>query len=420
MTSNTWLSVDEAASYLGVKRDTVYAWITKRCLPAYKVGRLWKLRQPDIDRWLARDERRAAAAAERGDVNAPAHAQVVDHLREGFQIIGRDYRYVYLNHAAIAHARKPKDELLGRTMMAAYPGIERTSMFDALRHCMEARVPAQMENEFTFPDGTTGWFDLRMTPVPAGVVVLSFDISQRKQLELDLRQSNEQLEEFADTAAHDLKAPLRKLVAFSDALTRDLDGVALPPRAAEDLDAIVSSATHLQSLIQDQLDLARLRQHPLEPQRVDVGACIDQAVSDLGTVIEEAAPVFSRDELPSVDTDRHLLLGVYQNLIANAVKYRMAGRQLSIRFTAEPCDNTWVLGVRDNGIGIAAEHLEFIFRRGKRLHSQRQYEGTGIGLALCRRAMQRLGGRIWAESEGPGHGSHFKFQLPPRPGGDQP
>lgn len=101
-------------------------------------------------------------------------------MLEGCQVIGFDWRYLYVNDALVKHARKPREELLGRTMMEAYPGIENTEMFASLRKCMEERTPLDLENEFTFPDGATGWFELRAQAVPEGIFILSLDISSRE------------------------------------------------------------------------------------------------------------------------------------------------------------------------------------------------------------------------------------------------
>jgi len=114
---------------------------------------------------------------------------VLDNLIEGLQIIGPDYRYLYLNEAAAGHGRSAREALVGRTMMEAYPGIDTTEMFGVLSRCLESRTPAMMENAFVFPDGSLGWFELRFQPIPEGVVVLSVDITDRKQAEIALGRS---------------------------------------------------------------------------------------------------------------------------------------------------------------------------------------------------------------------------------------
>jgi PAS domain S-box-containing protein len=119
----------------------------------------------------------------------------LDSMIEGCQIIDYDWRYVYVNEAAARHGRKKKEELLGYTMMQAYPGIDRTEMFNNLRNCMTNRVPHEMENEFTFPDGSKAWFELRMEPVPEGVLILSIDITKNKAIEAELNGYRHRLEQ---------------------------------------------------------------------------------------------------------------------------------------------------------------------------------------------------------------------------------
>jgi PAS domain S-box-containing protein len=121
------------------------------------------------------------------------YRSTLDSMLEGCQVIGFDWRYLYLNDIAAKHGHLPKEELLGRTMMECYPGIEKTEMFDCLKRCMEQRIPHKMENEFAFPDGSTGWFELSIEPVPEGIFVLSIDITERKRSEEALHKSNREL-----------------------------------------------------------------------------------------------------------------------------------------------------------------------------------------------------------------------------------
>jgi len=119
---------------------------------------------------------------------------IMDNLLEGCQIIGPDYRYLFVNDAAAGKGRRPKERLFGRTMTEAYPGIDNTPMFSVLRQCMADRIPCRMDNQFVFPDGTQGWFDLRFEPVPEGVFILSLDITERKRIEEEQRMKLEVLQ----------------------------------------------------------------------------------------------------------------------------------------------------------------------------------------------------------------------------------
>ncbi|TWT40469.1 Phytochrome-like protein cph1 [Phycisphaerae bacterium RAS1] len=225
----------------------------------------------------------------------------------------------------------------------------------------------------------------------------------------ELRRRNLELDEFTYIASHDLQEPLRKLTSFSRLLARDV-GAALSPQALKDLDFICEAARRMQALVQDLLELSRTGKTAMKRQTVSLHACADQALEALKARVEETNPDLSRDDLPEVVGDMTMLTQLYQNLIGNALKFRSADRRPSVRLTVEQRDGQRVLGVLDNGIGIKDQYSSQIFAAFKRLHGRDEYEGTGIGLAICRKAVERHGGTIWVESQ-PGKGSHFRFTL---------
>lgn len=250
----------------------------------------------------------------------------------------------------------------------------------------------------------------------AGAVLSFQDVSRRKQAEEALKQHvaelariNAELDEFTHVASHDLQEPLRKLIAFGDWLRRDL-GEDLPPRAAKDVEFITSAASRMQTLVQDLLKLSRAGKISMVRERVQLDQAADRALDALSLRIEETGAEIARDPLPQVWGDPTLLAQLYQNLIGNALKFAGEGPP-QIRLTAERQGGEWVLGVKDNGIGIRPEYAEQIFKPFKRLHGRGGYEGSGIGLAVCRKVVERHKGRIWVESE-EGRGAHFKFALP--------
>ncbi|MBW7906370.1 MAG: PAS domain S-box protein [Phycisphaerae bacterium] len=228
----------------------------------------------------------------------------------------------------------------------------------------------------------------------------------------ELGRRNEELDEFTYVASHDLQEPLRKLIAFSELLSVDA-GSELPEKAAGDLRHIVAAASRMRQLIDDLLELSRTGRSDLRLQPVPLDACVDAALERLATRVEESGARIAREPLPTVRGDPTLLTQLYQNLLGNALKFVAAGTRPDVRLTArrEAEHGRWVLGVIDNGIGLKPEYAERIFAPFKRLHTRAEYPGSGVGLAICRKAVERHGGRIWVESS-PGRGAHFQFTLP--------
>jgi signal transduction histidine kinase len=224
-----------------------------------------------------------------------------------------------------------------------------------------------------------------------------------------LAQHNRDLEEFTYVASHDLQEPLRKLVSFSKLLPEDMNGE-MTDQAASDVAYINDAAMRMQALVSDLLALSRTGNGALKHEPLSPDACIDEALQALAAQVDATRPELTRDALPEVLGDRTLVRQLYQNLIGNALKFVRPGVRPQVHLTVEHRDGEVVFGVRDNGIGISPEHCEAIFAPFKRLHECTEYPGTGIGLAICRRAVERMGGRIWVEST-PGRGSHFQFTL---------
>jgi signal transduction histidine kinase len=230
-----------------------------------------------------------------------------------------------------------------------------------------------------------------------------------------LEESNIDLQQFAYIASHDLQAPLRAIGGFAQLLQDDYRGK-LGEKADDYLDRIVSNTSRMQQLINDLLAYSRVesRAAPFLPN--DVGVLVSEAVAMLETSIEEARAEVTYGELPTVSCDRSQMIQVLQNLIGNGIKYRREDPP-HVHISAERNGSHWTFSVRDNGIGIDPKHHERIFEVFRRLHTQQEYPGTGIGLAVCRRVVHRHGGRIWVESKR-GKGSTFFFTIPAREAGN--
>ncbi|MFJ9319884.1 sensor histidine kinase [Streptomyces globisporus] len=230
----------------------------------------------------------------------------------------------------------------------------------------------------------------------------------------ELRRSNSELEQFAYVASHDLQEPLRKVASFCQLLEKRY-GTELDDRGKQYIAFAVDGAKRMQVLINDLLTFSRVGRVHESWKPVDLGRSLDRALGNLAAAVEESGAVVERpEELPELVGDATALTMVWQNLVGNAVKFRHPDRPPRITVGCEREDENWHLTVSDNGIGIAPEFADKVFVIFQRLHARDEYDGTGIGLALCRKIIEFHGGRIWLEPE-PGEGTRIHFTLPVAP-----
>ena len=238
-----------------------------------------------------------------------------------------------------------------------------------------------------------------------------------RKLIAELERSNKELEQFAYVASHDLQEPLRMVSSYTELLERRYRDK-LDDKGRTFINFAVDGAVRMQRLINDLLEFSRVstRGKPMQP--VDVNRVLGAVRANLSVAIREAGALVTNDELPTVVADETQLVQLLQNLVGNAIKFR-GGERPHVHVSARPSASECVFAVRDNGIGIAPDYFERIFVIFQRLHARGEYPGTGIGLAVCRRIVERHGGRIWVESA-PGQGSTFYFALPKGDGGQAP
>jgi len=253
----------------------------------------------------------------------------------------------------------------------------------------------------------------RSDGAPYAVCTISTDVTERRKAEEEIRRSNEELERFAYVASHDLQEPLRMVSSYTQLLAKRYAGK-LDRDAEEFIAYAVDGAKRMHQLINDLLQYSRVGTRGRELRPTDAEKVLEMVLRDLRVAIEESGAQVTHDPLPTVLADRTQLRQLLQNLIGNAIKYR-GERPPRIHVSARPGENgrqgQWVFSVRDNGIGIDPAHFDRIFQIFQRLHSRGEYSGTGIGLAVCKKIVERHGGRIWVESQ-PGKGSEFFFTLP--------
>jgi PAS domain S-box-containing protein len=284
------------------------------------------------------------------------------------------------------------------------------------RASVAACAPFELEARLRGRDGEFRWFMMRSVPLKdeQGRVQRWFgtstDIHETKLLQLELRRANQVLEQFAYSASHDLQEPLRNVKIFSELLSRRYTGK-LDNQALEFLRQIRGGAHRMEMLIRDLLTYTQVGMIDKDPGYVDANDAMRTAVANLEAAIAETGARVDAGSLPSVRIHQIQLQQVFQNLIGNAVKYHRQDCPPVVHTMARREEGHWLFSVTDNGIGIAPEYTERIFGLFKRLHNGDEYPGTGIGLALCQRIVERHHGRIWVESE-PGKGSVFYFTLP--------
>jgi PAS domain S-box-containing protein len=280
----------------------------------------------------------------------------------------------------------------------------------------------RFEADHIWANGTTACVDFSLKPVfdEAGKVVMLIpegrDITDRKQAELalqhqkqELAHSNEELQQFAYAASHDLQEPLRTIASYLELIQHRYQGQ-LDAKADTFIAYAVDGATRMQKLINDLLRYSWVGTQEQRFYTTDCHKIVQNVSIDLQAAIDQSNAVITADPLPEVNVDPVQLTQLFQNLISNAIKFR--SQELpQIHVSVRDDDGKWLFSVRDNGIGMEPQYLERIFIIFQRLHGRAQYPGTGIGLAICKKIVERHGGTLWVESQ-PGRGSTFYFTLP--------
>jgi PAS domain S-box-containing protein len=227
----------------------------------------------------------------------------------------------------------------------------------------------------------------------------------------DLARSNAELEQFAYVATHDLQEPLRAVASCVQLLQKRYEGQ-LDARADEFIAHAVDGTKRMQTLINDLLSYSRISTHAKAFAPTDCEVVLHEAMANLSVAIEESHAQVTQDAMPTVNADATQLTQLFQNLIGNALKFRRECPS-KIHVGAKLKKGEWQFSVTDNGIGMEPQYFERVFLVFQRLHTRKEYQGTGIGLAICKKVVERHGGRIWAESQ-PGEGATFCFTIPER------
>ena len=335
----------------------------------------------------------------------------------GLLVVDRDGKIVRVNREIERLFGYTREELLGQPIERVVP--ERTrdghpALRDGYFGNPQARAMGAGRDLFgRRKDGREVPVEIGLNPLEtdAGLFVLAsvVDITERKRAEEELKRSNEELERFAYVASHDLQEPLRMVESYVQLLSKRYKGK-LDADADEFVGFALDGAVRMQRLIEDLLAFSRVGTRDAALVPTDVTEVVDRALRSLKLRIEETGASVTREALPTVSADAGQLEQVFLNLIGNALKFRRA-EPPHVHVAARAKDGRWIFSVRDNGIGIAPQDFDRIFVIFQRLHDRSEYAGTGIGLAICKKIVERHGGRIWVESD-PGRGSTFCFTLP--------
>lgn len=351
----------------------------------------------------------------------------LDTMLEGIQIISFDWRYLYVNNTVASQGKYSREELLGSTMMEKYPGIENTSLFRTLDQCMKNRVSENLENEFVYPDGSKGWFELSIQPAPEGILILSIDITERKKAEYvakklneelekkveerteQLQEVNKELEAFTYSVSHDLRAPLRAVNGYAKMIEEDYSSV-LNDEGKRLLSVVQHNARKMGILIDDLLAFSRLGKQDIQKTNLDMSELAEGALIELNKSIKHKAEV-KIYKLHPTQGDYGLISQVMVNLISNAIKYSSRKEEPCVEICSEQKDNHIVYSVKDNGVGFDMKYAHKLFGVFQRLHRMEEFEGTGVGLAIVQRIVHKHGGRVWADAK-INEGAVFYFSLP--------
>lgn len=230
-----------------------------------------------------------------------------------------------------------------------------------------------------------------------------------KETTEELKRSNEELEQYAYVASHDLQEPIRKIVGFSQILASKFEGQ-IDEKSKEHLSYVVDGAKRMQALIQDLLLYARMERKELTMELLNFNGVVKEAIGNLELVIKETKAEIIYDQLPCLSAHKSFMVQLFQNLISNSIKYR-SEKTPRVEISAHPKEDQWEFTVADNGIGIDYQFANRLFVLFQRLHPKGKYQGTGIGLAVCKRMVEAHKGKIWIEPHA-GEGAVFKFTLP--------
>ena len=334
----------------------------------------------------------------------------------------------YLNALKLYNINVSEKELLGKPIdqvMYDIYGFNKelvNFVLNKYKEAVDCGQTIRYEEGFDLPEMGKFYAEVTLTPIfdengqCSHLLYVSHDITKRKIAEeelskqkLELKRSNEELQQFAYIVSHDLQEPLRMVSSFVQLLEKKYKGY-FDQDGKDFIEYIVEGATRMQSMLHGLLEYSRIDIRDKNLELINFNEIVNIAISNLRLTVEENGAKVNFINLPTIKADENQMIRLFQNLISNAIKYRSSELPV-INISAVKDQNSWIFSVSDNGIGIEKDYFERIFKIFQRLHTRKYYKGEGLGLALCRKIIERHNGKIWFESH-IGKGSTFSFMIP--------
>jgi PAS domain S-box-containing protein len=347
---------------------------------------------------------------------------LLEHTPAAIAMFDRDMKYQLVSRRFLENYNLDYANIIGKSHYEVFPELP-THWQEIHQRCLQGTSEQCEEDLFISADGKKHWEKWEIRPWTnsggkiSGIILVAEIITEQREAKEQLRklnekllQSNRDLEQFAYVASHDLQEPLRAVISYAQLFARKYQGN-LDAQADKYINYVVEGAIRMQQLIEDLLNFSRIGTHGNDLQPIDLELILAQVLHNLKIALGQSQAIVTHEPLPTVVGDKTQLIQLFQNLIANAIKFRKSEAP-KVQITAVQADNKWLISISDNGIGIEAEYFERIFIIFQRLHSRTEYPGTGIGLAVCQKIIERHGGEIWVESTfGCGTTFHFTFFI---------
>ena len=365
----------------------------------------------------------------------PTNFSILDNVPVGLCLLRQDFEVLFWNRCLENWTNIARTEILGTNLCQHFPQLNQSKYQLRFQQVFQSGFPAIFSPQLhpslipsLLPNGQKRIQQTAVNAIPAedgngfyGLMVLQDitdlsyrlktyqqELAERQKIQAELERSNAELEQFAYLASHDLQEPLRMVTSFTQLLAQRYQGQ-LDAEAVTIIGFAVDGAKRMEVLIRDLLTYSRLSSKGQPFQSTNCEEVVDLTLNNLQLIIKETGTSIDRSPLPTLLADRTQLVQLFQNLLSNAIKYR-SDRPPEIEIGAEAQSDGYLFYVKDNGIGIESKYFERIFAIFQRLHTRNQYPGTGIGLAVCQKIVERHGGKIWVESEF-GQGSTFYFTI---------